>query len=319
MRRLPQLGGLEAFVIVALRRSLTAASGELNLSVSALSRRIQALESYLNCRLFERRHPELRLTPAGERLMTKIAPLLEQLQSALGEFQPGAGRQLHISVPPAFALGWLLPRLARFQAAHPAVHLSLDTSAPVISRIPIQRLEGTFDGAIVLAPAVGRDIPAVRLRTPSISAVCAPTVLRAHDPGDPAVMIAALPLLVHRDLAVIADLWLAAFGGVQPQRIDYFDTGPVLHEAAANGLGLALGFDESLAGLVESGRLVRPFSLSLVSPLHWFWVCRPEAAAAPGLRKFQAWLEREVADLELPGGSAEDLAETERSWPTAAE
>src|SRR3712207_1632399 len=69
MRRLPPLGALEAFVAVAQRQSLKRAAEDLNLSPSALSRRVQALETHVGRRVFDRVAGEFRLTVAGASLL----------------------------------------------------------------------------------------------------------------------------------------------------------------------------------------------------------------------------------------------------------
>ena len=60
--RLPPLGAIEAFAAAARTQSFTEAARELNLTTSAVSRRIAALEAQLGVRLFHRLNRALHLT-----------------------------------------------------------------------------------------------------------------------------------------------------------------------------------------------------------------------------------------------------------------
>lgn len=93
MQRLPPLGSLEAFVAVAQRRSLKAAAPELEISVSALSRRIQSLEERLGLMLFERGGREFRLTADGAALLESVCVSLDLLAESISNLQPGGAQE----------------------------------------------------------------------------------------------------------------------------------------------------------------------------------------------------------------------------------
>ena len=147
MRRLPSLSGVEAFVAVARAGSVKAAAEGLSLSSPALSRRLQSLERFVGKPLFERRHHALALNADGERLLALIAPALDQMSDAI-ETVGGVGRimRLRLGVLPLFASQQLIPRLPALRAAHPSLHLDIDTAAHGIARLG----EG-IDAAIVIA------------------------------------------------------------------------------------------------------------------------------------------------------------------------
>src|SRR3546814_14206062 len=85
MLRLPPLGAIEAFVVVARLGSIKTAADALALSPSALSRRVQTLESRVGEALFERKHPSLVLTGEGERLRDAVAPIIRQEEPRVGQ------------------------------------------------------------------------------------------------------------------------------------------------------------------------------------------------------------------------------------------
>ncbi|MCW5749393.1 MAG: LysR family transcriptional regulator, partial [Alphaproteobacteria bacterium] len=145
--RLPPLGAIEAFAAAARARSFTEAARELNLTTSAVSRRIAALEAALGARLFHRFNRALRLTAAGEKYLAAIAPAIDTLHAAGAALRPVTrGARLTICALPSFAALWLLPRLADFGATHPAIDLRIATAprAPEAGR-----------GDIDLAVAIG--------------------------------------------------------------------------------------------------------------------------------------------------------------------
>src|SRR5262245_2020092 len=93
-QRLPPLRGIEAFVAAAHALSFTQAASRLNLSVSAVRRRVAALEDALGIALFHRFNRALRLTTAGKRYLQALEPALDQLASASDAIKPQSKRHL---------------------------------------------------------------------------------------------------------------------------------------------------------------------------------------------------------------------------------
>ena len=279
------MGALEAFVIVAQNRTLRAASEELNLSVSALSRRIQALEAYVGVPLFERLHHEFRLTPGGEWLSEHAVPVFDKLARLLDDLQKSGARSLTIGVPPSFAASWLLPRIAGFKAAHPDIDLSFDSSGA-----PFAKLGGSIDAAIVFAEQVEGDLYAKVLKPQAAFAVCQSGRIAAGT--DPAVILARETLLLHGGLPKVLPLWLSAMGLSQaaPARIEHYDSGPMLLAAAENGLGIAVTLEDSVRFYAGGGLLERPFGETVPTPYSYHFVARRSALTGRALRRFHDWL-----------------------------
>ena len=136
MRRLPSLSGVEAFVAVARTGSVKAAAEELSLSSPALSRRIQSLERFIGRDLFERRHQAMVMTQSGEKLIALIAPAIDQLSDAIESVASGGEvMRLRLGVLPLFATQRLMPQLTALRAAHPKLHLDLDTAPHAATRL----------------------------------------------------------------------------------------------------------------------------------------------------------------------------------------
>lgn len=302
MRRLPPLGALEAFVVVAQRGTLKAASTDLHLSISALSRRIQSLESHLGLALFDRRDRVFRLTIEGQTLLDSLVPVFESMIQAFDSVRRDGLEALRIGVLPAFASGWLLPRLARFRQAHPRLEVVLDTTPS-----PLSRLGTGLEAAIVLFDRPEEGLYVRPLPSQSLIAVCAPQLTQGARPIRSPADLCDHTLMVHRDMPELLDAWLDGLDlrDAGPKAVEYYDSGPILLEAAAHGLGVALAFDFMVPQMLASGRLVRPFSDHVQSPLNYFFACRPGAVNGRGLKAFHDWLFDELASdaitLQHPG------------------
>lgn len=290
MRRLPPMGALEAFVAVAQLQTLRAAAEALNLSVSALSRRVQALESHVGKPLFERLHHEFRLTDDGRWLLERAGPAFDTLGRALADLRASGDHMLRIGVPPSFATAWLLPRLQRFRAAHPDIDFSFDSTGA-----PFSKLGSSLDAIIVFAEQVDGDFYAGQLKPQQAFAVAAPGLV---PPGTtPRQCLENQVILLHRGLPRVLPVWLAGMGltGLEPRRTDYFDNGPMLVAAAENRLGVALTLADTVRFLPGAPVLERPFGESIASTYSYWFVSRRSALAGRALRCFHDWLFAEAA------------------------
>ncbi len=238
MRRLPPLTALEAFVQVARTGSVKAAAEELALSAPALSRRIQALERFMGFPLFDRRHQQLEINKNGARLLAEIAPALDALSAAIETATSGVrALRIRLGVLPLFASQRLFPRLGELRRAHPELHLDIDTSPNAIGR-----LGDGLDAAIVLARDVDPALYARELDRDEVYLIAA----RARTEGPQQIRrpedIARETVLIHRDMATTFDVWKTAVGQpeLEPASIDYYDSGALMLEAAAQGLGIAV-------------------------------------------------------------------------------
>jgi LysR family glycine cleavage system transcriptional activator len=128
-RKLPPLGGLRAFEAAARHSSFAAAAAELGVTPGAVSQQVKALEDHLGVILFERRPQSLVLTAAGRGYAAPLSDAFDAIAAATRRLVPARRRTvLTLVMPTVFAVGWLLPRLDRFQAAHPAIELRLRSS-----------------------------------------------------------------------------------------------------------------------------------------------------------------------------------------------
>jgi LysR family glycine cleavage system transcriptional activator len=287
MRRLPPLTAIEAFVAVARLGSVKLAAEELALSAPALSRRVQTLERFLGRPLFDRRHQAMVTNGDGERLLAQIAPVLDQLSDAVESMTSAVEVvRLRLGVLPLFASQRLFPRLAELRAAHPEIHLDIDTAGHGIARLG----EG-LDAVIALARDIDPALYAHRLDRNMVYVIGGRSLLDRPDPIVRPQQLAALTALVHRDMPDTFSAWRQAAGldDIEPMAVDHFDSGALMLEAAAQGLGVAFMHESHFADAADP-RLVRLFDIEVVSPYSYWFVCRPRALQLKQVRIFRDWL-----------------------------
>lgn len=287
MRRLPPLTAIEAFVAVARLGSVKLAAQELALSAPALSRRVQTLERFLGRPLFDRRHQAMVTNGDGERLLAQIAPVLDQLSDAVESMTSSVDVvRLRLGVLPLFASQRLFPRLAELRSTHPELHLDIDTAGHGVARLG----EG-LDAVIALARDIDPTLYARRLDRNMVYVIGSRTLVDRPDPVVRPQQLSGLTALLHRDMPDTFVAWRHAAGldEVEPMAVDHFDSGALMLEAAAQGLGVAFMHESHFADAADP-RLVRLFDIEVVSPYSYWFVCRPRALQLRQVRIFRDWL-----------------------------
>lgn len=288
-RTLPPLDPLVAFEAAARLASFTAAARELNLTQAAISRQIRLLEANLGQRLFVRAHRRVALTAEGRDLQHTVALALRHLAHAAQDLRrerPGA--RITIGADAAIAALWLLPRLGDLRATFPDRVVRLiasDEDAVCLGAgIDIALLHG--DG---MWP--GRRVD--RLFAEEIFPVCAPAYRdRVLASGDLRGLADATLIDLedeHRDW-VNWRVWLTERGmaDLPTARRLRFNSYPLVVEAAADGLGVALGWRHLVDAALAQGRLVRPMAASLTTRFAYWLVTAP--ALSEDAAAVAAWL-----------------------------
>lgn len=119
---------LKSFHAAAETGSLTAAGERLEISQSAVSRQIAALEESLGISLFQRHARGLVLTDSGHALhksTIEMSAAANAATSALRDQKETPQGDLIITAPVAFGSTWLVPRLGKFMDQHPDMRLDL--------------------------------------------------------------------------------------------------------------------------------------------------------------------------------------------------
>jgi DNA-binding transcriptional LysR family regulator len=278
---LPSLNALRAFEAMARNGKVTLAAEELHVTHSAVSRQVKALEQSLGVRLFTGPKHRLELTAAGRELLPALTQAFDQIAGAVRQVR-GGGEDLHVAVNASLSVKWLIPRLARFEAAHPEIRLHLSELA---SHATSQRG----------AQAVVRITPTSRLGEPNIT----PFIFNALGPVmSPALAARTDPLhaprLAAQSHVEAWPLWAALTGMELPPATER----PFAHvhfamDAALAGLGAAVVSWPLAADDVLAGRLVAPLGFRKAESA--FAILAAPGVESRPLDRFRDWLVAEGA------------------------
>jgi len=287
IRRLPPLRALEAFVRTVRLGSARAAAEELGLSPSALSRRIVKLEEFVGKKLFARARQAMQLTDEGDAFYEAVAPQLEALARAVESQSENLSlMRLHLGVMPLFGSQRLFPRLPELRRLHPRLHIDIDTGPHLEDRVG-----DTLDAAIILSRAPSKSLHAVRLDYNMVHAICSQEMAEMLGPHPDIDKLAKQTFLIHSALPDSFVVWKRALDmeDLEPAAIDHYDSGQLILEAAAQGLGIAIMHDDHMKRTADS-RLRQAFDVEIESPYSYWFVCRPTALQERPVRLFHDWL-----------------------------
>jgi len=287
MRRLPPLRALEAFVRTVRLGSARAAAEELGLSPSALSRRIGNLEEFTGKKLFSRTGQTMRLTDEGRAFYDSVAPHLESLAAAVeAQSENLQLLRLRLGVLPLFGTQRLFPRLPELRQRHPRLHIDIDTGPHLLDRVG-----DTLDAAILLTTDPGPGLHKVQLDQNTVHAICSRSLADKLGPEPSMAALSDQTFLIHTDMPLSFDAWKEALGfrHLQPAAIDHYDSGQLILEAAAQGLGVAIMHDDHIARNKDP-RLAKLFEAHIESPYSYWFVCRTIDLEMRPVRLFHDWL-----------------------------
>jgi LysR family transcriptional regulator, glycine cleavage system transcriptional activator len=134
----PTLYELLAFDAIARNTSLTQAANELCITVSAVSKQLSSIESFLDQKLTVRAGRGIELTAVGRAYWQKISPCLRGLETASFEARSGSHNtgMITLASVPTFLTKWLIPKLPKFSARYPGSTLSFSQHLNANEAIP---------------------------------------------------------------------------------------------------------------------------------------------------------------------------------------
>ncbi|MEE8188517.1 MAG: transcriptional regulator GcvA [Kiloniellales bacterium] len=299
-RRLPPLNALRAFEAGARHLSFTKAAEELFVTQAAVSHQVKALEEDLGVSLFRRMTRKLALTEEGRALLPVAGEALDAIAEAAEALRgQGGGRGLTLSLAPTFGVKWLAQRLGRFWALHPEIELRLHHS---IQLVDFARDE--VDAAVRWGGGVWPGVEAVYLMRAGLVPVCSPALLAEPHPLKEPADLRHHSLLHARDYIEWAQ-WLALAGAqeVDARRGPMIDDPSVVHQAAIDGQGVALGLASLIRKDLEAGLLVQPFDIDLDADNAYYLVAPPRNFEKPNVQAFRDFLLAELKADEAGRGS----------------
>ncbi len=297
-RRLPPLEQIEAFIEAAEQPTFRAAADRCALSPAAFSRRVQAFSAYVGAPLFERAPVGLRLTAAGRQCLVELKPAFLELRRAAGQVglraDDESARRITLSLSHSLAVGWLIPRLDRFRAAHPDLELSLRTQ-----RDATDVRSGDADLGICFDDVDVAGLVSEPLLSVGVFPAAAPALVERF-------RAAGGRLDDHRLLAVSrpGDLWpwwarTTGFEGPLSAAAG-FDLLHAMYEIAAQGLGVALAASPTVLPHLRDGRL-QPLGLPAARfPGGYRLAATPDRRRRPSVQMVWRWLETEARAMPDP-------------------
>jgi DNA-binding transcriptional LysR family regulator len=120
--------GLRVLEAVVRTGSLSAAARELCVTAPAISHRLRDLEAQSGAALVQRLGGRFVATTLGNRVLEALGDAFTRILAADALLSEHRSETLHLVSSYSFAVLWLTPRLARFQARHPEVGLVLEPS-----------------------------------------------------------------------------------------------------------------------------------------------------------------------------------------------
>ena len=303
-------GQLRAFEAVARHLNFRAASEELALTQSAVSRQIQGLEDDIGVSLFLRHTRAVELTSAGAQLLRAVMPSLERIDGAVRMIRQSAGRKsVAISTWASFASMWLIPRLEAFQREHPDIDIRIDATDVSVD------LE-TTDVDLALRYSMPTHLPAhaQRLFGEQLTPVLSPWLLKSGQGLSTAADLAQFALVeasdAHRTQHMEWLSWQRWFDAqklarFEPKRWLYFNYAHQIAQAALTGQGVALVRTPLIAESLASGDLIEPFAqLRLDSPMAYWLIVGQRNATRPEVQAFCSWLKVQAAQTREAIGEA---------------
>jgi len=286
-KRLPPLNSLRVFDAAARHLSFTKAAEELFVTQAAVSHQIKSLEDFLGLKLFRRRNRSLLLTEEGQSYYLDIKEIFSSLNEATRKLQARSAKgALTVSLPPSFAIQWLVPRLAGFNSAYPGI----DVRIQAVDRDE-DKLSDDVDVAIFHGRGNWPGLRTERLYAEYLLPVCAPSLLM----GDNALKTPedlAKHTLLHdasrRDwLAYTKQLGLQH---INVQQGPIFSHSAMVVQAAVHGQGVALANNVMAQTEIEAGRLVCPFNEVLIRKNAFYLVCHDSQAELGKIAAFRQWI-----------------------------
>ena len=255
----PDMTELRAFVEVGTLRSFRKAAEVLELSPSTVSHLMRRLEQRMGMRLLHRTTRSVAPTQAGERLLARLQPALEELRSALGEvdsFRDQPTGRVRINAPEQGVRLLLREVVPAFQEKFPDIELDLVTEGRLVDIIK----EG-FDAGIRLGGTVPQDMIAMQLGSPTrCIAVASPEYLaRRQRPKTPEDLKSQECIRVRLPNGKILAWEFEKRGqalGIEPPGALILNQESMMIEGALAGLGIAYVFESSVRDALKARRLI---------------------------------------------------------------
>ncbi len=286
------LNGLRAVEAVARCGSLLKAAEELGVSPSAVSQQLGRTEKQIGRALFERTRDGLAPTELGALVAARLSAGFRELAQAVALADDSAANTLVVSVAPAFASRWLVPRLSRLYANHPELILRIDAATRLVD---FNRSD--VDLAVRMGDGHWTGARAELLLAQDVFPVCAPAIAaRLKTIAD----LSDEWALRDESSMFTWNRWFESVGAPPVALLPGASfTDPILcAEATIAGQGVMLAWQLLVADALADGRLAAPFGIGAPSGLGYYLVTAAGRQASRKVSAFKRWIADEAASTQ---------------------
>ncbi|MGR4869247.1 LysR substrate-binding domain-containing protein [Variovorax sp. LARHSF232] len=304
-------GHLRAFEAVARHLNFRAASEEMALTQSAVSRQIQALEEEIGVSLFLRHTRAVELTSAGAQLLLAVQQSLPRIDGAVRQIRQSAGRKsVAVTTFASFASMWLIPRLEAFQRDNPEIDIRIDASD-----MAVDLDVADVDLALRYGPAASMPAGAIRLFGETLTPVASPWLMKSNPSIGKPADIANFTLIEAGDAHRTHLEWLTwrrwfelhGQSKAQPKRWLYFNYAYQMVQAALTGQGVVLARSSLISDSLASGDLIEVLPQHRMdSPMAYWLLAGPRSTLRPEVQAFSDWLQAQATATRQTIGEGKD-------------
>lgn len=286
-RRLPPLNSMKCFEAAGRLLSFTDAANELNVTQAAVSHQIKVIEEFLGFPLFTRYPRRIVLTKQGKALLPNVIEAFDKLSIAIESInEDQSSNMVTVRLAPSFAAKWLSPRLKYFWLEYPDINLSLfHAHAPV----DFEREE--FDLAVTYGKGQWPGVVSEPLLSLDFFPVCCPSFMKNDKPLTHIDNLRYYTFLHDANYECWTEwLNLAGANNIDANKGMIIDDTNVLIRAAIDGQGVALCSTVFIENHLKSGKLVKPFDITLRNDFAYHVVSTEKKLSNPAVHAFKDWL-----------------------------
>ncbi len=285
---LPSLTTLAAFETAARKLSFKKAAQELNVTPGAVSHQIKALEAEIGGRLFERKHHGVVLTQAGEELHSVLHLTFSEISRVLVRIRKSPD-DVSVSIASTTAVSslWLMPRMVHFWKEHPEIPVNQFVSDGGTK----DRQLG--DLSIVYGKRKSTTQPHWELFRDHLAPVCSPDI--SDSLHDMPLAVLAGQSLIHLeaddDSWTTWQRWFSELNYKGPIsrgiRVNNYMTAL---QAAQDGGGIVLGWQNLVRPILKTGRLVALNAYEIPAPESFFITTSNTDTVGANTKILRDWL-----------------------------
>ena len=284
-RGIPSLNSLRAFSAVADALNFSQAGRELNVSHAAVSQQVRALEAHLGASLVVRHGRGVTLTPEGQDLAKSLEESFQGIRHAVDALaNAGSSRPLHVTMTPAFAVSWLMPRISDFRLEHPDIELMLNPTPEVVDLAP-----GGVDVAIRFGDGNWKGLEAEMLLPTTFAIIAARSLVGDREFTDPEQLV-DYPWIQELGTNELS-IWLEKQGVIASGKLDIAHVpGYMVLDGLRRGDAITASARAFLEADIAAGNLRVLFEDA--RPGSGYYIVTRPGVMRPPVKAFVSWLRR---------------------------